>query len=181
MQQFLAKHSVFQTQQPPYFPDLAPCHFFLFKNQIPLKGTQISKCQGSPRECDEAATCYVKKVIPEMLPSVETRLDNVCGFRRELLRRRLNANMCCSFLFIAPVMILFDQSSYVYREETIIFEIFINSKKHDFYKFERRIYPESLVHHQEFKVLRGVCVFFSFTIFLLNKNNKYSKKIKNNL
>lgn len=109
---FLAKHNVSQVQQPLYFPDLTPCHFFLFKNQISLKGTQISKCQGSPRECDEAATCYVKKVVPEMLPSMETRLDNVCGFRRKLFQRRLNANMCCSFLFIAPVPILFNQTSY---------------------------------------------------------------------
>jgi len=30
VQQFLAKHSTAQLQQPPYSPDLAPCDFFLF-------------------------------------------------------------------------------------------------------------------------------------------------------
>lgn len=93
---------------------------------------------------------------------MDMMLDKNVWFQKgtNLKEIKCRIDICCSFLFIAPVMILFDQSSYVYREETIIFEIFINSKKHDFYKFERRIYPESLVHHQEFKVLRGVCVFF---------------------
>jgi len=30
VQQFLAKHSTTQLQQPPYSPDHAPCDFFLF-------------------------------------------------------------------------------------------------------------------------------------------------------
>jgi len=30
VQQFLAKHSTAQLQQPPYSPDLAPCDFLLF-------------------------------------------------------------------------------------------------------------------------------------------------------
>lgn len=56
----------------------------------------------------------------------------------------------------------------------------LTAKKYDFYKFERRIYPESMVHHQEFKVLCGVSVSF-LSRYSFEEKHKYSKKIKNNL
>ena len=43
MQSFLAKHKITQVTQPPYSPDLLPCHFWLFpKLKSPLK--EISDC-----------------------------------------------------------------------------------------------------------------------------------------
>jgi len=38
VQAFLAKHHITQVCQPPYSPDFAPCHFWLFpKLKSPLK------------------------------------------------------------------------------------------------------------------------------------------------
>jgi len=48
IREFLAKNNIAVLEQPPYFPDLAPCDFFLFpKLKKVIKGTrfQDSDCQ----------------------------------------------------------------------------------------------------------------------------------------
>ena len=50
MQQFLAKHSTAQLQQPPYSPDLAPCDFFLFPRlKEVLKGQRFEATEDIQR------------------------------------------------------------------------------------------------------------------------------------
>lgn len=61
--------------------------------------TKISKCCGNPRECNKAAAHYPQKAILRMLPSIETMLDKMYGFRRGLLQGKLNAKLICAAIF----------------------------------------------------------------------------------
>ena len=56
VQSFLAKHKITQVTQPPYSPDLLPCHFWLFpKLKSPLKGKRFLDHQWDSRKYDRAA------------------------------------------------------------------------------------------------------------------------------
>ena len=57
--QFLAEKSIATLKHPPYFPDLAPCDFFLFpKIKSVLKGTHFSDINSIKM----AATAKLKKI-----------------------------------------------------------------------------------------------------------------------
>jgi len=71
VQQFLAKHSTAQLQQPPYSPDLALCDFYLFPRLTKvLKGHQFEATEDIKRNSmktlldipnEEFAKCFQQR------------------------------------------------------------------------------------------------------------------------
>ena len=76
---FLAKNNMAFVQQPPYFPDLAPCDICLFpKLKTTLKGMRFQSRIGIMEK-----TTAEFGSIPEVLPKVAKALGKVCALARE--------------------------------------------------------------------------------------------------
>jgi len=85
VQQFLAKHSTAQLQQPPYSPDLAPCEFFLFPRlKKVLKGHRFEATEDIKRNSTKTLLDIPKKGARKMFPTGAETLDEMCSCGREL-------------------------------------------------------------------------------------------------
>jgi len=65
-QQFLAKNKIAVIPHPPYFPDLAPCDFFLFpKMKLKLKGRRFDTIEKIQAETQKVLDTVTEKDFQE--------------------------------------------------------------------------------------------------------------------
>lgn len=84
VQHFLTKHNIPQGWQPPYFPDLAPCNFFLFpKKKSQWKGRRFQDVEETQENVTRQVLTILEKKFQECIH--ETAQVKMCGFRRGLL------------------------------------------------------------------------------------------------
>lgn len=94
----LDQDNILQVRQS-HIPQISPLALL---KQITCGRNKISSRRANPGEFGEVSARNPNKGDSRILPSMETMLDNVFGFRMKLFRKRLNTElMCCHFLFIA--------------------------------------------------------------------------------
>lgn len=75
---------------------------FFYRTNTDIFFYQISYLtfdQRNPRVFGEETIRYPIKIVPGMCPSIKTTLDNLYGFRRRVVRRRLNTRLLCVVVF----------------------------------------------------------------------------------
>jgi hypothetical protein len=74
------------TPQPPYFPDLAPCKFFIFPTtKLKLKGRRFDTIEEIQAESQRVLDTD-RKGLPGSVPKMEEMVGPVSTCERELLR-----------------------------------------------------------------------------------------------
>jgi hypothetical protein len=68
---FLAKHKIPVLEHPPYSPDLAPCDFFISKDQVCIKGNPFRVRRCSEDKSDGGHEEAIRKGPAALLPTVE--------------------------------------------------------------------------------------------------------------
>jgi hypothetical protein len=85
-QQFLAKTKMAIIPYPPYFPDLAPCEFFLFsKLKLKLKGQRLNTIEDIQAEPQTVLNTDIKP-LPGNVPKMEKTVGPMSTCGRKLLR-----------------------------------------------------------------------------------------------
>jgi hypothetical protein len=68
---FLAKHKIPVLEHPPYSPDLAPCNFFISKDQVCIKRNPFRVRSRSEGKGDGGNEEAIRKGPAALLPTVE--------------------------------------------------------------------------------------------------------------
>jgi hypothetical protein len=68
---FLAKHKIPVLEHPPYSPDLAPCDFFISKDQICIKRNPFRVHRYNEDKSDGGNEEVISKGPAALLPTVE--------------------------------------------------------------------------------------------------------------